>query len=79
MEDVCVCVGDFLVWFLKEKKNYITLLLVSMPVTHFNSLSSVFQAGQMGGDLSGPKIVYSSLQPWGPMLPSPVLVFDLLG
>lgn len=64
MEDVCICRGDFLAWFSKgreKKKAYIILFPVSVPVTHFNSLSNVFQAGQMGGDLSGPKIVYSSL------------------
>lgn len=56
-EDVCICRGD-LAWFPKgKKKAYIILLPVSVPVTHFNSLSNVFQAGQMGGDLSDPKIV----------------------
>jgi len=56
------CVGvNFLAWFPKEEKAYITLLPVSVPVTHFNSLSNVSQAGQMGGDRSGPKIVYRSL------------------
>lgn len=55
-----MCGGD-LAWFPKEEKGYITLLPVSVPVTLFNSLSNVFQAGQMGGDLSGPKIVYQSL------------------
>lgn len=62
MEDVCICRGDFLAWFPKGKKiAYIILLPVPVPVTHFYSLSNVFQAGQMGGDLSGPKIVYHSL------------------
>lgn len=64
MEDVCICRDDFLAWFPKEKnikKAYIILLPVSVPVTHFYSLSNVFQAGQMGGDLSGPKIVFHSL------------------
>lgn len=54
-----MCGGD-LAWFPKEKKGCITLLPVSVPVTLFNSLSNVFQAGQMGGDLSGPKIVCQS-------------------
>lgn len=63
VEDVCMCRGDFLAWFPNNnnKKAYITLLPVSVPVTHFNSLSNVFQAGQMGGDLSGPNIVYHRL------------------
>lgn len=62
MEEVCICRGDFLAWFPKgKKKAYIILLPVSVPVIHFNSLSNVFQAGQMGGDLRGPKIVYCSL------------------
>lgn len=63
VEDVCMCRGDFLAWFPNnnKKKAYITLLPVSVPVTHFNSLSNVFQAGQMGGDLSGPNIVYHRL------------------
>lgn len=61
MEDICICRGDFLAWFLKRKKAYIILLPVSVPVTRFNSLSNVLQAGQMGGDLSGPKIGYCSL------------------
>lgn len=57
MEDVCVCGGDFLAWFPKVGgEAYVTFLPVSVPVTRFNSLSNVFQAGQMGGDLSGPKI-----------------------
>lgn len=56
-----VCGSDSLAWFLNGKKRaYITSLSVYLSVTHFSSLSNVFQAGQMGGDLRDTKIVCHS-------------------